>query len=80
MFVQRQQSELGDLTVDILLDGSASQNRQQEKLSTQAYLIAESLERCRILVRVTEFCSVSGCTVLRVLRELAAVPAVAADP
>ena len=69
VFVQRQQSELGDLTVDILLDGSASQNRQQEKLSTQAYLIAESLERCRILVRVTEFCSVSGCTVLRILRD-----------
>ena len=69
VFVQRQQSELGDLTVDILLDGSASQNRQQEKLSTQAYLIAESLERCRIPVRVTEFCSVSGCTVLRILRD-----------
>ena len=69
VFVQRQRSELGDLTVDILLDGSASQNRQQEKLSTQAYLIAESLERCRIPVRVTEFCSVSGCTVLRILRD-----------
>lgn len=69
LFVQRQQSELGDLTVDILLDGSASQNQQQEKLSTQAYLIAESLERCRIPVRVTAFCSVSGCTVLRILRE-----------
>ncbi len=69
VFVQRQQSELGDLTVDILLDGSASQNQQQEKLSTQAYLIAESLERCRIPVRVTAFCSVSGCTVLRILRD-----------
>ena len=69
VFVQRQQSEMGDLTVDILLDGSASQNQQQEKLSTQAYLIAESLERCRIPVRVTAFCSVSGCTVLRILRD-----------
>lgn len=69
VFQQRQQSEMGDLTVDILLDGSASQNQQQEKLSTQAYLIAESLERCRIPVRVTAFCSVSGCTVLRILRD-----------
>ena len=55
--------------MDLLLDGSASQNRQQEKLATQAYLIAESLSRCRIPVRVTAFCSVSGCTVLRVLRD-----------
>ena len=60
---------LGDASVDLLLDGSASQNRQQEKLATQAYLIAESLSRCRIPVRVTAFCSVSGCTVLRVLRD-----------
>ena len=69
VFVQRQQSELGDLSVDILLDGSASQNQQQEKLSTQAYLIAAALTRCQIPVRVSSFCSVSGCTVLRVFRD-----------
>ena len=69
VFLQRQQSELGELSVDILLDASASQNQQQEKLSTQAYLIAESLTRCQIPVRVTSFCSVSGCTVLRILRD-----------
>ena len=55
--------------MDILLDGSASQNLQQEKLATQAYLIAESLTRCHIPVRVSFFCSVSGCTVLRILRD-----------
>ena len=69
VFVQRQQSELGDLSVDILLDASASQNQQQEKLSTQAYLIAAALTRCRIPVRVSSFCSVSGCTVMRVFRD-----------
>lgn len=69
VFVRRQHDQPGDLTVDIFLDGSASQNRQQEKLATQAYLIAESLDRCRIPVRVTAFCSVSGCTVLRILRD-----------
>lgn len=69
VFAQRQQSELGDLSVDILLDGSASQNQQQEKLSTQAYLIAAALTRCRIPVRVASFCSVSGCTVLRIFRD-----------
>ncbi len=69
VFSQRRRSELGDLSVDILLDGSASQNQQQEKLSTQAYLIAAALTRCQIPVRVSSFCSVSGCTVLRVFRD-----------
>lgn len=61
--------ELGDLTVDILLDGSASQRGQQARVANQGYLIAESLTRCRIPVRVCAFCSVSGCTVMQVLRD-----------
>ena len=69
VFLQRQPNELGDLSVDLLLDASASQNQQQEKLSTQAYLIAAALTRCRIPVRVSSFCSVSGCTVMRVFRD-----------
>lgn len=69
IFTRRCDSQPGELSVDILLDGSASQNRQQEKLATQAYIIVESLSRCRIPVRVTAFCSVSGCTVLRILRD-----------
>ncbi len=69
IFIKHIQSELGELSVDILLDGSASQNRQQEKLATQAYIIAESLTRCRIPVRVSSFCSLSGCTVVRILRD-----------
>lgn len=69
IFTKRTQSELGELSVDILLDGSASQNRQQEKLAAQAYIIAESLTRCRIPARVSAFCSLSGCTVVRVLRD-----------
>lgn len=59
----------GELWVDLLLDGSASQNGQQENLAAQAYLIAASLGRCQIPVRVSSFCSVSGCTVLRVYRD-----------
>ena len=69
VFVQRSKVSWGTLSVDILLDGSASQNQQQEKLSTQAYLIAAALTRCQIPVRVSSFCSVSGCTVLRVFRD-----------
>ena len=69
VFLRRRPDEPDELSVDILLDGSASQNLQQEKLATQAYLIAESLTRCHIPVRVSFFCSVSGCTVLRILRD-----------
>lgn len=69
VFLKTLQSEVGNLTVDILLDGSASQRNQQEKVANQGYIIAESLTRCHIPVRVTSFCSVSGCTVLHVLRD-----------
>lgn len=69
IFTRRQTREPGELWVDLLLDGSASQNGQQENLAAQAYLIAASLGRCQIPVRVSSFCSVSGCTVLRVYRD-----------
>lgn len=69
IFARRQAREPGELWVDLLLDGSASQNGQQEKLAAQAYLIAASLGRCQIPVRVSSFCSVSGCTVLRIYRD-----------
>ena len=35
VFTRRQPGDPGELTVDILLDGSASQNQQQEKLAAQ---------------------------------------------
>lgn len=54
--------------MDILLDASASQNRRQEQLAAQTYILAEALSLCRIPVRVLSFCSVSGCTVLREYR------------
>lgn len=69
IFLQRQQNEPGQLSVDILLDASASQSGQQEKVAVQGYLIAAALTRCQIPVRVAGFCSVSGCTVLRVFRD-----------
>ena len=57
------------MIVDILLDASASQNRRQEQLATQGYILAEALTRCAIPVRVLSYCSVSGCTVLREYRD-----------
>lgn len=69
MFDRQQPNTLGDLIVDILLDASASQNRRQEQLATQGYILAEALTRCAIPVRVLSYCSVSGCTVLREYRD-----------
>ena len=69
VFDRQQPNTLGDLVVDILLDASASQNRRQEQLATQGYILAEALTRCAIPVRVLSYCSVSGCTVLREYRD-----------
>ena len=59
----------GDLSVDILLDASTSQLDRQEAVAAQGYMIAESLTRCQIPVRVSSFCSLSGYTVLTRYRD-----------
>ena len=41
VFARQQPNTLGNLIVDILLDASASQNRRQEQLATQGYILAE---------------------------------------
>lgn len=58
-----------DLSVDIMLDGSASQMSRQERIATQGYIIAESLTRCGIPVRVSSFCSVRDFLVLTIYRD-----------
>ena len=55
-------------TVDLLLDASASRLQYQEMLTAQGVILAESLQACHIPVRVSEFCSVRGYTVLRILK------------
>ena len=69
VFIRREQDDLGNLSVDILLDASTSQKHRQEIVSTQGYLIAESLSRCGIPCRVMSFCSMTGYTILRVFRD-----------
>lgn len=59
----------GDISVDLLLDGSTSQVDRQETVSAQGYMIAESLTRCGIPVRVSSFCSLSGYTILTRYRD-----------
>lgn len=59
----------GDLSVDLLLDASHSQFCRAEKISSQAYIVAEALSRCRIPCRVMSFCSMSGFTVMRLFND-----------
>ena len=55
-------------TVDLLLDASASRLHCQEVIASQGSVLAESLVRCGIPVRVSSFSSLRGYTVLRVLK------------
>ena len=69
VFTRILQSDPGDLSVDILLDASSSQIDRQAVVAAQGYMIAESLTRCRIPVRVSSFCSLSGYTVVTRYRD-----------
>ena len=69
IFTRNQREEPGALSVDILLDASTSQLPRQTAVATQGYIIAESLTRCRIPVRVYSFCSMNGYTVLNLFRD-----------
>lgn len=55
-------------SVDLLLDASSSRLHCQEAVAAQGYILAESLRRCGIPVRVSGYCSLRGYTVLRVLK------------
>lgn len=69
IFTASDPCDKGNLSVDILLDASASQLERQERIAAQGYIIAESLTRCRLPVRVSSYCTVDGCTVLRIYRD-----------
>ena len=69
IFRRKIPDEPDDMTVDILLDASASQITRQETIAAQGYMIAESLSRCGIPVRVCSFCSVNSYTVIHLFRD-----------
>lgn len=69
IFQKNEPCEKGNLSVDILLDASASQRDRQERIASQGYIIAESLTRCKLPVRVVSYCTVNGCTVLHMYRD-----------
>lgn len=69
VFTRVLRTDPGDISVDLLLDASASQTDRQTVVAAQGYMIAESLTRCGIPVRVSSFCSLSGYTVLTRYRD-----------
>ena len=69
VFLRAEQENLGDFCVDILLDSSTSQSNRCETISSQAFIIAESLKRCSIPCRVMSFCSMTGYTILRIYQK-----------
>ena len=72
VFRKTEQGDMGELSVDILLDASTSQAHRQESVSAQGFIIAEALTRCGISCRVMSFCSMTGYTILRVFRDYGA--------
>ena len=69
IFIRNDQDNLGDFCVDILLDASTSQEKRQDIVSYQAFIIAEALTRCGVPCRVSSFCSMSGYTIMHIFRE-----------
>lgn len=69
VFNKNLEEDIGDITVDILLDASASQINRQETIAAQGYIIAESLTRCQIPVRVYSFCNMRNYMVVSLFRD-----------
>ncbi len=69
MFLKDGDETETELCVDLLLDASQSRMNVQEIVSAEAYIIAQSLIRLRVPVRVSCFRSLRGYTVIDVLKD-----------
>ena len=69
IFTRRERGNMGEVSVDILLDASTSQKNRQETVSNQGYMIAQALTQSGIPCRVMGFCSMTGYTILRIFRD-----------
>jgi len=69
VFIKNFNNDMGNISVDILLDASASQVERQEIIASQGYIIAESFTRCQIPVRVYSFCSLRDYTIISMYRD-----------
>lgn len=69
IFIKKIENDVRNLTVDIMLDSSLSQESRQEIIAEEGYVIAESLTRCQIPVKVYSFCSFHDYTILNLFRD-----------
>ena len=69
IFTKEYNNDIGNISVDILLDASASQHERQETIAAEGYIIAESFTQCQIPVRVYSFSSLRNYTVINLYRD-----------
>ena len=69
IFMRRSKEDIGDLSVDILLDSSSSQDGREEIVAAQAYIISEALVSLNIPTRVYGFCNFFNYLVMREYRD-----------
>ncbi len=69
IFYKELKDELGTVSVDILLDSSASQIERQELVASQGYIIAEALTDLNIPTRVTSFNNFYNVLILKSYRD-----------
>ena len=69
VFLKNGEDTEPEICVDLLLDASQSRMNSQEVLSAEASIIAQSLEKIHIPVRVTAFRSLKSHTVLEILKD-----------
>ena len=69
VFLKNGEETEPEICVDLLLDASQSRMNSQEVLSAEASIIARSLTKLRIPVRVSAFRSLRSYTVLEILKD-----------
>lgn len=69
IFTKNDNKNVGGFVVDILLDASGSQSKNQTRVANQGYIISQALTLANIPNRVTSFCSFLDYTILRRFRD-----------
>ena len=68
VFLKVSEEERQNVSVDLMLDASASRMGHEAVIAAQGYVIAESLTRCGIPVQVYSFSAIQNYTVFRIFR------------
>lgn len=68
VFERREEIEIPDFSVDILIDASSSRKQMQKQIAAQGYVLVKSMEQCGIPVQIYSYCSIRGFTVMRIFK------------